>query len=561
MFLCVLLALLVSGASSVEVFISQKLGVDNSSCLQLNRSIPCGSLRYALQILNDVHFGEETVFKFAIQDRHYDLRNRIEILQPRKDRQIYITSAAKNSFTFIRCASESSGITLGSQTKTGNPNFTYNVHVSNIEFQNFSPNSAAVVMIRNSDKIHFTKCVFRNNDRSGINAYDSGVTVEGCVFTNNTSNLQKIVDLDSHFTPDSVSIAGGAAFVYESAVGLSLVVKNTNFTSNSAEVDDAENFIPVASFSLLPGLNLIGGGLLVAFMNEARSCRAVVEETIFDGNEATFGGGLFYGSTQFSQDNKMEVRQCSLVKNRASQAGGGVSVGVSGAISGAEFRVTHCVISDNWSRRGGGLNVFLMNYLVTITQSLIQFNNVTFDGNSGRASAAVRLDTALPVGYPINAIPEFIDCTIQHHCATYATYTSPFTSQRVNAKFTGRNIFVENHGAGALEYLQGRVHVNGSLEFIRNSGSHGGAVLLSSSQIILYPGSKLSFVKNYASGVGGAIVVLTSSKYEFIHEYNPDCFVRYSEDKTGPSKWKVREQVRGGGVVVTSFPGLFQSRN
>lgn len=541
MFLCVLLALLVSGASSVEVFISQKLGVDNSSCLQSNGSIPCGSLRYALQILNDVHFGEETIFKFAIQDKNYDLRNHIEILQPRKDRQMFITSAVKDSFTVIRCASESSGIIMGSQTRTGCPNSTYNVHVSNIEFQNFSPNSAAVVMIWNSDKIYFTNCVFRNNDRSGINAFDSGVTIERCVFTNNTSNVQKIVDMDSRFTPDSVSIAGGAAFVFEYAVGLSLVVKNTNFTTNSAKVDHAENFIPVASFSLLPGLNLIGGGLLVAFMKEARSCRAVVEETTFDRNEATFGGGLFYGSTHFSQDNKMEVRRCSFVKNRASQAGGGVSVSVSGAISGAEFRVTHCVISDNWSRRGGGLNVFLMNYLVSITQSLIQFNNVTFDGNSGRASAAVRLDSALPVGYSINAIPEFIDCTIQHHCATYNTYTSPFTSQRVNAKFTGRNIFVENHGAGALEYLQGRIHVNGSLEFIRNSGSHGGAVLLSSSQIILYPGSKLSFVKNYASGVGGAIVVLTSSKYEFIHEYNPDCFVRYSEDKTKPSKWKVRE--------------------
>ena len=107
---------------------------------------------------------------------------------------------------------------------------------------------------------------------------------------------------------------------------------------------------------------------------------------------------------------------------------------------------------------------------------------------------------------------QIIDCTIKHHCATYNTYTSPLTSQSENAKFTGRNIFMENHGAGAMEYLQGRIHVNGSLEFIRNSGPVGGAVLLSSSQIILYPGSGLRFFKNYASGVGGAIVVLTSWK-------------------------------------------------
>lgn len=548
MFLCVLLTLFLSGASSVEVLISQKLGVDNSSCFQSNGSIPCGSIRYALQILNDVHFGGEKDFKFSIQDRHYDLQDRIQFLQPRQDRRIYITSA-KNSFTVIRCASDSSGIVMGSKTSSY-ANSTYNVHVSNIEFQHFTPSSAAVVMIWNSDKISFTNCVFRNNDRSGINSFDSGVTLEGCIFTNNTSNMQKLMDLDSRFTPDSVSIAGGAGFVFEYAVGLSLVVRNTNFTANSAEVDDAENFIPVASNSLLPGLNIIGGGLLVAFMDNARSCRALVEETIFERNEATFGAGLFYGSTQNAQRNSMEIRKSSFVKNRASQAGGGISIRVGGAISSDKFRVTHCVISNNWSRRGGGLNVFLMNYLVTITQLLIQFNNVTFDGNSGLASAAIRLDTALPVGYPINAIPEFIDCTIQNHCASYNTYTSPFTSQRVNAKFTGRNIFMENHGAGALEYLQGRIHVNGSLEFISNSGSHGGAVLLSTSQIILYPGSELRFVKNYASGVGGAIVVITSRKYEFIHEYNPDCFIKYSLDNTGPSKWKVRSLgvcVWGGG--------------
>lgn len=531
MFLYVLLALLVSKASSVDVFISQKDGVDQTTCLRpSNGSIPCGSLRYALQILNDAELSEETVFEFHIQDRHYDLENHVEILQSRKDRRIYITSA-ENSFTVIRCANESSGITMG---------FAYNIHVSNIEFQQFTPRSAAVVMIRNSDNISFTNCAFRDNDRSGINAFDSGVSIEGCLFANNTSNLQKLMVLESHITPNSISISGGAGFVFEHAVNLNLVIRNTNFTANSATVNDSENFIPLTSPSFLPGLDLIGGGLLVAFTGKARSCRALVEETYFDGNEATFGGGLFYATTQSATENSMNVSNSSFVRNRASQAGGGVSIAVGGSTSFAEFRVTHCVISENWSRRGGGVNIFLMNYLVTIMPSLIQFKNVTFDGNIGLASAAVRLDTAFSVGFPISEIPEFIDCTIQHHCATYSTYTSPFTSLRVNVKFMGKNVFRENHGAGAMEYLQGRILVDGSLEFVQNSGSHGGAVLLSSSQIILYPGSELSFVENYASGVGGAIVVLTGSRYEFIHDYNPDCFVTYSEDKIAPSKWKVR---------------------
>jgi len=535
MFLCVLLVLLASGASSVDVLVSQKDGVDGTTCLRSsNVSIPCASLRYALQVLKDAEFSEETVFKFHMQGKYYDLRNDVEILQSRKDRRVYITSA-ENSFIVIRGGNESSSITMDA---------AYNIHISNIEFQQFTPKSAAVVMIWNSDNISFTNCAFKDNDRSGINAFDSGVTIDGCLFLNNTSNLQKLMVFDSHITPNTISISGGAGFVFEHAVNLNLVIRNTSFTANSATVDGSENFIPPTSSSSLPGLNLIGGGLLVAFMEEARSCRALVETTHFVENEATFGGGLFYATTQHAKDNSMNVWNSSFIKNNASQAGGGISVIVGGVTSFAKFSVTHCVISENWSKRGGGVNIFFKNYPVSNTrQSMIQFKNVTFDGNRGLASAAVRLDTSLPIGIPIIVVPEFIDCTIQHHCATYSTYTSPFTSLRVNAKFMGKNIFRENHGAGAVEYLQGRIFVNGSLEFAQNSGSHGGAVLLTSSQIILHPGSELRFVENYASGVGGAIVVVTGSRYEFIHEYNPDCFVTYSEERTAPSKWKVRPHV------------------
>ena len=531
MFLCILLALLASGASSVEILVSQKDGVDRTTCLRSsNVSIPCASLGYALQVLNNAEFSEDTVFNFYMQDRYYDLKNNVEVLQSRKDRSVYITSA-DNSSTVIRGASESSGIAMDT---------AYNIHVSDIEFQQFTPRSAAVVMIWNSDNVSFTNCAFKDNDRSGINAFDSGVTIEGCLFLNNTSNLQKLMVLESRIIPNTISISGGAGFVFDHAVNLILVIRNTNFTANSATVNGSENFIPLTFPSDLPGLNLTGGGLLVAFIGEARSCRVLLEGSYFVENEATFGGGLFYATTQYATDNSMNVWNSSFVKNSASQAGGGISITVGGSISFAKFSVADCVISENWSKRGGGVNIFLMNYPVTITQSLIQFKSVNFDGNSGLASAAVHLDTALPVGIPINEIPEFIDCTIQHHCATYSTYTSPFTSARVNAKFTGKNIFRENHGAGAMEYLQGRILVNGSLEFVQNSGPHGGAVLLSSSQIILHPGSELRFVRNCASGVGGSIFVLTGSRYEFIHEYNPDCFVTYSEDRTAPSKWQVR---------------------
>ena len=324
--------------------------------------------------------------------------------------------------------------------------------------------------------------------------------------------------------------------------GLNVVVRNTNFAENSAAINDSENYIAPRSLSVVPELNYLGGGLLVAFLNMANSNKVLVEDSTFENNKATFGGGLFQCSCHFAVDNSVEVRGCSFIGNRAAQAGGGLSSSLwDFAVSKSRFEDS--VIRENWSRRGGGLNVFLMNYYSPgVSQSVIQFNNVTLDGNNGRASAAVRLDTALPVSSPVDLTVEFIDCTIMNHGATYLSYTAPFTSQRVDAIFIGRNVFTENHGAGAVEYQEGVIHVNGTLEFIKNSGSHGGAVFFRSSQVTLHPGSELRFVENFASGLGGAIVVQTRAMYEFIRVYNPDCFVVYSIPRTEPSKWKVSSQ-------------------
>ena len=534
MFLCVLLVTWIAHASALNVSISQKFGVDDTSCFNPNGTLSCQSISYALGILNDATFDNETIFVFSIRDKHYDLQTQVQISQPRMDRHILITSADKSTTTVIRCGFEFSGVIVGSEN--GDTITTNNIHISNIEFQQFTASSAAVVMMWNSDNVSFKNCVFRDNKRAGITAHDSGVTIEGCIFSNNSANVQR-----TRFSPGQSSVAGGAGFVFRNANHLNLVIRNTNFTGNSAAVNDSENFIPPAhSASMVPELNFLGGGLLVAFLIKAKSNKVLVANAVFENNRATFGGGLFHFSCQSAEGNSMEVQGSSFIGNRASQAGGGLSTSLWDFSEGT-LAVKDSVIRDNWSRRGGGLNVFFMNYYsLTVNQSLIQFNNVTLDGNAGRASAAVRLDTSLPVGFTITVVPEFIDCTIMNHGATYLTYTAPFTSQRVNAKFIGRNVFTENHGAGAVEYQEGVINVIGTLEFIKNSGSHGGAVLLRSSQVTLYPDSELSFVENSASGVGGAILVQTRAMYEFIHEYNPDCFVKYSEKRTKPSQWKVR---------------------
>ena len=120
-------------------------------------------------------------------------------------------------------------------------------------------------------------------------------------------------------------------------------------------------------------------------------------------------------------------------------------------------------------------------------------------------------------------------------------HTGSFTSELVNVKFKGRNVFARNNGGGtgAAAFQNCVINVQGQLLFMNNSGTNGGAVLLESSQIVLYPDSELMFLANEARGLGGAIFVKEYMMDEFIHEKNPNCFLAYSDPNEPPSKWKV----------------------
>ena len=118
--------------------------------------------------------------------------------------------------------------------------------------------------------------------------------------------------------------------------------------------------------------------------------------------------------------------------------------------------------------------------------------------------------------------------------------TNPFTSQRVNVKFKGRNVFARNNGGGAAGFQDCVINVHGQLVFTNNTGLNGGAVLLELSQIILYPESELMFLGNEAKGAGGAICVWEQIMEELMQWYNPNCFLTYSEANLPSSEWKVR---------------------
>ena len=523
-------------STAIRIRISKITGNDTLSCLVSNAGRPCRSVTFALFATKDSRNRNETNFTFSLEDQFYDLEERVKIIQTRPDKSIILTSN-HSSGSIFHCKNISAGFEIGSRHDLANK--TRNISFVNLVFQNCGPRFAAAVIIWNSVEINFMNCVFKDNKQAGINGFDSGVAIDSCLFMNNTSNRQ---NSSGKFQDGKTTAAGGAGFLFRKAVSLSVIIRSSNFTINSAVTNKSTHF--VAPSSNVSHFTTAGGGLLVVFLEKTDLCRVVIEDTIFSNNSATYGGGVYFANTNMASRNSYSIRNSRFLKNIAGQTGGGLIFSQWDNASNITTIFKNCTVSENQSKRGAGMNVFIMNYDGTANDSVLRFHTVVFSNNFGDASTAIRFTTALPYGRTVDVTPEFINCTIVDHKMSSFAHTSPFTSQRVNVKFKGRNVFARNNGGGAAGFQDCVINVHGQLVFTNNTGSNGGAVLLESSQIILFPDSELMFSGNEARGLGGAIFVKEYTMDEFIHEKNPDCFLAYSDPHEPPSKWKVRNGTR-----------------
>ena len=501
--------------------VSKNTGYDNSSCLVFNATTPCNTIKFALNAIKD---SNDTNIVFSIENKVYHLEQRVTIIQTSPDKSIILKSNHTTGST-IYCMDIFAGFEIGSGSYPANT--TRNINFVNLAFENCGPHFPAAVIIRNSMEINFTNCVFKDNKQAGINGFDSGVIIYSCHFLNNTPDLTR-----------NKTFGGGARFFFQNAISLSLIIRSSNFTLNSVPAKNLSN--SCSKLSLCSKAN--GGGLQIMFQDSASGCRVEIQDTIFSNNSATFGGGVYFADSDMTSRNSFSITDSKFLRNVATEAGGGLMFARWDNASSITTIFKNCTVSENLSSRGAGINVLLMNENEKPTGSVLRFDTVVFSNNFGNASSAVCFTAALRYGRKTDVTPEFIDCIIADHSMSNLVHTSPFTSQRVNMNFRGRNVFMRNNGGGtgAAALQDCVINVQGQLVFTENSGTNGGAVLLESSQIILYPDSELKFLGNKAKGLGGAIYVFEHTMDELKQAYNPNCFLAYSDPHVPPSKWKVR---------------------
>lgn len=539
-FLFILFSCLTFGLSRctvLNVAVSQEYGHNNASCLTSGFLHPCFSLQYALKPLDNWNTYNATTLAITVFDSKYLLEDQVSIAQPEQSRSVIISGREKPSI--IQCSTPNAGITIGSKfvLELG---YARNVYLRDLTFQNCGPNLAAVILVWGAINVSFDSCTFRDNMNAGLNAFDSSITLKGCVFHNNTGNVRNET---ATFIPGLTSASGALSVMFIRGVNLSVIIQNSTFTQNSVLVNNSE--FHVSPSSNVTGFYRGGGGLIVAFLHGAKFCSVYITACNFKNNSATYGGGIYLIGTGVSHNNRIEFDGGSLLYNLGSQAGGAICTSLWDSASKMDILLKNLVVKHNWGRRGAGLNSFFMSYVGKPRDSMLRLEHVHFLCNYGYGSRAVRLTTALPLDVRMPITPEFVNCNISNHVHldSTPTFTSPLTSQRVDIIFKGHNIFQNNIGVGAAHMENNIIYISGRLEFLHNTGYKGGAIELISSQIKLHPGSKLVFKENHATGFGGAIMVQTFMTREIIHQYNTDCFLTYINRRLPPSQWNVSFRV------------------
>ena len=335
---------------------------------------------------------------------------------------------------------------------------------------------------------HFLHCYFEDN------------------YANSSHPVEYLVDYPPAKNHQSLGRGGGLCVYLCIAARVTIEVEGCNFSRNRA---------------------VLGGGLLVEFLTEAKYSIFKMVSTVVQNNNATFyknfstvsdtgGGGMMAGfavlQANDSSDNTMEFNNCTFQGNRAYWGGGLVLIaarepGRSKPTNTLKF--CNCMWKDNMAQTGSAVDLSV--YYLVSPGAIIEasFTDCRFVGNNDHLES--------PLGILIGE---------------GAMYT-----EAVPVTFKGSVLF-ESNKCSALVAVNSAIDFvsNCSATFRSNSGRDGGAVLLVGSSFIrvgYY--TKMYFINNIASRYSGAIYAHQIGDYRLFSQGN--CFIQYTDFGQPPQKW------------------------
>ena len=540
-------------------------GVDNYSCL--HGKIHCWTLNFVFSHLSDCH---NNPIRVSVLDGNYNftLNSTVTGNLFKNCPAISITGVSADN-TNIMC-----GIDAGfafqniAEVIIANITFTNCGSIRNSTSVNITnptnttlPLSAALYFVYCRD-VQIVNVTVQNSNSTGVVMYNTygELLVEGSTFIGNCYQS----------TCNSLPSNGGfyVEFVYcdpgkvdDSCIQQKNSNARHNFKSNKFLYNNALNKTGDSLFYLPYKTNYYsfgrGGGLSIVFKGNAFNNCVHIDNCVFYGNSASWGGGLLVEFEDFSKNNTMIINNSRFsenwviadTKNGYGTSGGGVRVGfVIFKQHSVEFNLLvfeNCLFTRNRALWGGGFGMYMPSEPnVTSATNLLWFKNCSWTANIALLGSAVDLDYWRIYMTGAKMQVKFSACKFHEN--------ENSENIRLNSSNSNSGEF-NSFGTGAL-YANGMPIVfEEYVEFINNSGSAlaiydtiasfshscnavftnnsawmGGAViLLGASQMWINANTIFLFKNNRAELRGGAIYALQTSRHDLLSGGN--CFLHYND--------------------------------
>ena len=382
--------------------------------------------------------------------------------------------------------------------------YTPNVNIINSDFIN---NTLGMYNISGGVYIEFPYC-FPGEKCNKTNIPTKYVTnsqyiISGCTFINNEA--RNVLDNPNRyiFPVQYYHVAFGhggglSVFFKGNASDCTVIVEDCTFTNNTAELGGGAYFDMQDSSNnnhvIMSGGNVFngntaadfGGGAYLSFIfvkkfGTIESSSYNISGTLFHGNNAVHGGGLYYYTTRQDCDNYQLANSLELI---------------------------NCTWSQNKAQSGAGLHLFAFHAIEEGVVGLVSITSAIFEGN----------------------VIEDLDRLDRKGLSFGALFTD-----KVPIRFHETATFRNTKGTSLIAF-QSEVSFSDdvSVSFISNSGIYGGAIALYFSTVMLIHKSvTLEFINNTASSLGGAIYVENVGQGGTPNT----CFLQYYDFRVLPRNW------------------------
>ena len=523
-----LLLLICDLVCSYQYFVSvdYSQGHDNSSCLAQNSVISCQTLEYVENHLKSVTSNSVL----------------IEIFQPgiNLSKAIHFTDFVNLS---IQGHNSSDPIEIVCNTSNAGLSFVnvYGLSLSHINISNCGVgrwNYNIFIEVTEYSALHIINCCDVNiKDTTVYRSKGTGISL---LDTYGTVSIESTTAVENSFTFDtncSESVCEGGRGLHllfyttsnpaTSIPHMKMQYNNANYTiHNFMSIGNNATTTTKNQSTLCGYTGGSGGGALIYLGENITDVNIMINDSVFQENNAHCGGGLFLAFNSYNKNIQVSLTRTQFSSNHVGTKGtvaGGLLILFLGSLKGNlktnKLRLFSCTFENNTE---GGVNIWSDNTPTEGSSTkAIFFTNCSWTENSAtNCGAAVHIMAGVLVSGIRGNYPAvvFNNCTFssnkvqpvevqESNLLTQTNAVGAFYSNVVSVVFEGKTIFEDNMGTAL--YLSSSIaafSAASNVTFVGNYGKNGGAIaLIGRSYLYLNGSSNFYFINNTATRFGGGI--------------------------------------------------------